>query len=73
MEVASSIENQTRGNGGNHVGKEKKGQNDAGLGIQIHHERDAIRAQARNQKEVGSQGSALNVSRRQAPPAAAVK
>ena len=37
MEVASSTEKQTIGNGGNHVGKEKKGQNDEDLGIQIHH------------------------------------
>ena len=37
LELASSTENRTIGNGGNHVGKEKKGQKDEGLGIQIHH------------------------------------
>ena len=37
LEVASSTEKQTIGNGGNHVEKEKRGQKDAGLGIQIHH------------------------------------
>ena len=42
MEVASSTENQTIGNGGNHVGKEKKGQKDAGLGMQIRRERGSI-------------------------------
>ena len=73
LELASSTENRTIGNGGNHVGKEKKGQKDEGLGIQIHHEKDPIQAQARNQKEVGGQGYALDVSRRQTPPTAAVK
>ena len=43
------------------MGKEKKFQNNPGLGIQIHHEKGPIQAQARNQKEVGSQGSALDV------------
>ena len=37
MELASSTENQTIENGGNYVGKEKKGKKDAGLRIQIHH------------------------------------
>ena len=60
MALASSTENQTRGNGGNHVGKEKKGQNDAGLGIQIHHQKGPIQAQAHNQNKVGCQGSALD-------------
>ena len=43
------------------MGKEKKFQNNPGLGIQIHHEKGPIQAQARNQKEVGSQGYALDV------------
>ena len=73
LALASSTESQAIGSGWDHVGKEKKGQNDAGLGIQIHHEKGPVQAQARNQKEVGSQGSALDVGKGQAPPTAAVK
>ena len=55
LEVASSTEKQTIGNGGNHVGKEKKGQKDAGLEIQSHHQKGPIQAQALNQSKVGCQ------------------
>ena len=55
------------------MGKEKKCQNNPGLEIQIHHEKGPMQAQARNQKEVAGQGSALNVGNRQAPPTAAAK
>ena len=42
MEVASSTEKQTIGSGWDHVEKEKKGQKDAGLGMQIRRERGSI-------------------------------
>ena len=61
MALASSTENQTIGNGGNHVGKEKKGQKDEGLGIQIHHEKGPIQALAHNQNKVGCQSYAFDV------------
>ena len=44
------------------MGKEKRGQNNPGLEIQIHHEKGPIQAQARNQNKVGCQGYALAVS-----------
>ena len=55
------------------MGKGKKGQKDTGLGIQIHHEKGPIQAQARDQKKVNSQGYAFDVGKHQAPPTAAVK
>ena len=39
LALANSTDNQTIGNGGNHVGKEKKDQKDGGLGIQVHHQK----------------------------------
>ena len=39
-------------------------------GIQSHHEKGPIQAQARNQKEVGSQGSALDVEETASVPSA---
>ena len=40
--------------------KEKRSQKDAGVGMQIHHEKGPIQAQAHNQNKVGCQGSALD-------------
>ena len=40
--------------------QEKKGQDDIGLEIEIHHKVAATRAVSRNQSEVGRQGFALD-------------